>query len=274
MTYSIIRALIREQIIFETPLMDVIPFKNRAASKERKADLGDFHPYQKAKPAIGYKISRKFKGSEEKRRKDFADVAKVLLSNSYDNWYVIVLNDVGDTDSATSHAYEVVESDEFKKWISSLNIPKGSKIIVPSSSRVDRDYLSPEWQIAHDVIGHSIMKHLQLKLWYDLQSIDDCRLFHREVVWETLPDEFKISKHNKIDRLPDIFAAIFANKFDKQKAILAIENSKPKYARLYATGTCLFTKLSTKEIVDDLEKAVREFVSTIPFDKPTVIDAF
>ena len=195
-----------------------------------------------------------------------------MLADSYDNWYVIVLRDAGDAESEEeSYVHNVVESDEFKKWISSLNIPKGSKIIIPSSNRILFDYLAPEWQIVHDIIGHSILKHQKFKLWYELSSIDDCSLFHREVVWETLPDEFKISKRNKQDRLPDIFAAIFANKFDKQKAILAIEDSKQKYAKYV---TCTFTKRSTEEIVDDLEKAVHKFVSSIPFDKPTVVEAF
>ena len=155
-------------------------------------------------------------------------------------------------------ASDTVNSPDFKQWISSLNIPKKSKILVVGRSSYSGDFLAPEWQIVHDIIGHTI----------DSYYIPDIKFFkgyqhlHGEVTWTTLPDEFKIAKSGIDDRLPDIFAAIFANKFDKQKAVEAYEKLE------------IFYMPMVEKSIDALYAIVDSFKESVPYDKPTLVYPF
>lgn len=244
LTKAELRKIVRENLL-ETPLMDILPFKNTCnATTSYSSD-------SVSAPSIGYRIPSKIKGSELDRRKQFADSAKVLLADSEDNWYIIVLKNVGQDMYLAS---DTVKSPEFVQWMSSLNIPKRSKILVVGRASFEGDYLAPEWQIVHDIIGHTIDSYYipDIKFFKGYQKL------HSEVTWTTLPNEFKIAKKNIDDRLPDIFAAIFANKFDREKAVSLLNS-------INEPG---------EELCDALYNIVELWKMSIPYDKPTIIYPF
>jgi hypothetical protein len=258
LTKAQLRKIVRTNLS-ETPLMDILPFKNKWDYSIDDLDIG---------PSIGYRMASKLKGPEKERRKQFTDAAKVLLADSEDNWYIIVLKSVGGNPNSMS---KVVDSPEFVQWMSSLNIPKGSKILVPAQTRMTGDFLAPEWQIVHDIIGHSIYDHYmneiqknsKVKVNADIvNDFDDYFSEHTKITWTSLPDEFKIAKRDVIDRLPDIFAAIFANKFDKQKAVEAYEKLE------------IFYMPMVEKSIDALYKIVDSFKESVPYDKPTLVYPF
>ena len=221
MTYKLIRALIREQILSETPLMDIIPYKAGKPEGNFSSDTS---------PSIGYRLPSKLKGTEKEKRKQFTDAAKVLLADSEDNWYIIVLK-YAKLQNRGYLSDDIINSPDFKSWTSSLRIPKGSKIIVPVDPNYEGDYLGPEWQIVHDIIGHTTANAYgggTKEFREGLQHIYDFwTRMDESIVWNTLSKEFKISKRNKEDRIPDIYAAIFANKLDKQLAAKVIDEPLP-----------------------------------------------
>jgi hypothetical protein len=261
---NLIRLLIRETLLSETPLMDVIPYKGG------EPEEGIF-PF-KTSPTVGYKLPSKLKGTEKEKRKQFADAAKVLLADSEDNWYIVVLKHAVIQGKGLNISKNVINSPDFKSWINSLRIPKGSKIIVPVTPNYEGDYLAPEWQIVHDIIGHTInsaywdnTKEFRsgLEQVYDFWSRIDS-----SIVWEELPQEFKISGRNPEDRDPDIFAAIFANKFDKRAAAGALDE------HLRFTNRENPKNILGADIVDCLVEIVERWKKIIPYDTPTPISPF
>ena len=262
MTYKLIRALIREQILSETPLMDIIPYK---AGKPE----GNFS--SKTSPSIGYRLPSKLKGTEKEKRKQFTDAAKVLLADSEDNWYIIVIKHAVLKSKGYTMSEDTINSPDFKSWISSLRIPKGSKIIVPINASYEGDYLGPEWQIVHDIIGHTISAYWDGNKEFRsglAQVYDFWTRLDESIVWNTLPEEFKISKRNKEDRMPDIYAAVFANKLDKQAAAKAIDE------RLQYAERENKEKISGTDIINCLVEIVERWKKTIPYDKPFPVVTF
>jgi hypothetical protein len=255
---TILIDLIREQILSETPLMDIIPFKNKR----------DNSPWaDPSAPSIGYNLPSKLRGTEKEKRKQFTDAAKVLLADSEDNWYIIVLKNISGNWGSAS---KVINNSEFDEWVNSLKIPRRSKIIVPAQVNMTRDYLAPEWQIVHDIIGHTIYEYYATNMRKSFSSerdpenskifdlFENYQSLHELMTWTTLPDEFKISKRNKEDRMPDIFAAIFANKFDKQKAISLLNSADEQ----------------GEALCNALYKIVEKWKASIPYDKATLVYPF
>lgn len=254
LTKSQLRKIVRSSLL-ETPLMDILPFKNR-----RKPNTDD-----SSAPSVGYRLPSSMRGTEQEKRKQFTDAAKVYLADSEDNWYIVVLKNIGYYDYLPT---DTIESPEFLRWMNSLNIPKGSKILVVGQRSVAGDFTAPEWQIVHDIIGHTIESYYEDKFSSQQRSssaqtkiykfFKGYKEIHRYKTWTTLPDEFKIAKSNPDDRLPDIFAAIFANKFDRQKAVSLLNS-------INEPG---------EELCDSLYGLVEAWKMSIPYDVPTVIYPF
>ena len=254
LTKAQLRKLVQANLL-ETPLMDIIPFKNKLNPNSTDG----------AAPSVGYRLPSRLKGTEQEKRNQFTDAAKVYLADSEDNWYIVVLKNVGYYDYLPT---DTIKSPEFLQWMSSLSIPKGSKILVVGQRSVTGDYRAPKWQIVHDIIGHTIESYytenilssqrqssVQAKISKFFKGYTD---LHRYTTWTTLPDEFKLAKSEPDDRLPDIFAAIFANKFDRQKAVSLLNSAG-------APG---------EDLCDALYRLVEEWKKSIPYDDPTVIYPF
>jgi hypothetical protein len=254
LTKAQLRKIVQANLL-ETPLMDILPFKNKWNPNSTDSVAS----------SVGYRLPSRMKGTEQEKRKNFTNAAKVYLADSEDNWYIVVLKNVGyyDYDPANT-----IKSPEFLQWMSSLNIPKGSKILIPGQSNLKGDYRAPEWQIVHDIIGHTIESYYTENiLSSQIQSSVQAKIskffrgypiLHQYKTWTTLPDEFKIAKSEPDDRLPDIFAAIFANKFDRQKAVSLLNSAE-------APG---------EDLCDALYSLVEEWKKSIPYDDPTVIYPF
>ena len=262
LTKAQLRKVIRSNLL-EAPLMDILPFKNKRDTSS--IDSSAPSALYSAAPSVGYKLPSRMKGTEQEKRKNFADAAKVFLADSEDNWYIVVLKNVG---YYVDLPYDTIKSPEFLQWMSSLNIPKGSKILVVGQRSVTGDYKTPEWQIVHDVIGHTIESYYSQKITLSQrQSSVQAKIskflkgymhMHSMMTWTTLPDEFKIAKSNPEDRMPDIFAAIFANKFNRQKAVSLLNSvNEPG-----------------EELCTALYGLVEEWKKSIPYDEPTVIYPF
>jgi hypothetical protein len=257
LTKAQLRKIVRTNLL-ETPLMDIIPFKNKRIRNE----------FTSSTPSIGYKLPSVMKGTEQEKRNQFTDAAKILLADSEDNWYIVVLKNVGYYKYDPSN---IIKSPEFLQWMSSLNIPKGSKILIPGQSNLKGDYRTPEWQIVHDIIGHTIYKYYrkEIKTNFEIEGheeifnlFEDAYEEHKNITWQSLPDEFKISKRNPDDRLPDILAAVFANKFDRQKAVEMYEKLN------------IFNMTNVNNSLDALYKIVESWKKSIPYDTPTVVYPF
>jgi hypothetical protein len=259
MSNSFLRSLVKEMLLSETPLMDIYPYKGSVDS-------------MKTKPGIGYQIPKKIKGKEEERRKVFSDEAKVLLADSKDNWYIIVLKNSASSDMGyffqKNYPSNLLKSEEFKEWFKSLKIPKKSKIIVALSAPYKGDFTSSSYAIVHDIIGHSIESRTE-EAFATHKSSNSRRIqevFRKidvaKAVWDLLPEEFKISKSDVTDRNPDIYAAIFANKFDKQKAKKAI---KAVFEKSGESG------VTAEEVIGLMYHIVSYFKKSVPFDKPVAI---
>ena len=259
---NLIRLLIRETLLSETPLMDIIPYKAGKPEGNFSSDTS---------PSVGYRLPSKLKGTEKEKRKQFTDAAKVLLADSEDNWYIIVLK-YAKLQNRGYLSDDIINSPDFKSWTRSLRIPKGSKIIVPVDPNYEGDYLGPEWQIVHDIIGHTIANAYgggTKEFREGLQHIYNFwTRMDESIVWNTLSEEFKISKRNKEDRMPDIYAAIFANKLNKQAAANAIDEHL-QYAERENKE-----KISGTDIVNCLVEIVERWKKTIPYDKPFLVYPF
>jgi len=257
LTKAQLRKLVRANLL-ETPLMDIYPYKNRRAPNQFISTV----------PSVGYRLPSALKGTTREKRNQFTTAAKVLLADSEDSWYIIVFKNIGYNNY---HPTEIVESPEFLQWMNSLNIPKGSKILVVGQGRIKGDYLAPEWQIAHDIIGHTILQHYRenMKGNFEIEgyeeifnSFENSEEEHLNITWMSLPSEFKISKRNPNDRLPDILAAVFANKFNKQKAVELYRNLN------------IFNMEDVNNSLDALYKIVESWKMSIPYDTPTIVNPF
>ena len=235
---KVLRALIQEQLLSETPLMDVPYYTGKFSSSDGR------------RGSIGSKIPSSIKGKN--RRGQYYDQAKLLLANSKENWYIVVLSDLGQNDDPA----DVIKTPEFQTWFKSLNIPKGSKIIVVDALPVVRDYTSANWAFAHDIIGHTIEKKIQRWL-----SNSDRKILYK--LHELLPKEFLLSKDVN-DMAPDVYAAIFAGKFPLEKALQATE---------LITDTFL-NKEQTEEKIRRYYEDVDAWIALIPYDEPTPVVPF
>ena len=266
LTKAQLRKIVRTNLL-ETPLMDIIPFKNKRDNLPWAVPDAAEDPVR-SRPTIGYNLPSKMRGTEQEKRKQFTDAAKVLLADSEDNWYIIVIKNISGSWGSSS---KVINNPEFDEWMSSLSIPKGSKILVVGQISVSGDYLAPKWQIAHDIIGHTIWRYYRDNIQNNLEIegheeisnlFEDSYEEHIKITWLSLPDEFKIAKSEPDDRLPDIFAAIFANKFNKQKAV-------EMYKKLN-----IFDMTNVNNSLDALYKIVEKWKKSIPYDTPTVVYPF
>lgn len=143
----------------------------------------------------------------------YKDQAIKFFDQTKDLWYVVFLK----TTFESPYNFEKIEEgdeDGLYKRIKQMQIdnnwdPKGKYIVVSFPPFKDDDESTPAWQIAHDIIGHTIESTMRggariKSEWGYSKSLD--------TIWGSLPKEMQISTMNKKDRLPDVFAAIFLGK--------------------------------------------------------------
>ena len=199
------RQYVKKDLLSEVPLADF------------GYDDYDYPEYETSSPNPRGKSSV---GYEKSKDPTYKDQAIKFFDQTEDLWYVVFLKTTLQRVLFPGRNYKKIEenSDLFKR-VKQMQIdnnwdPKGKYIVVSFSSYNSGDESSPGWQIAHDIIGHTIEKYHQrvLKTWYDTVYHRDGGEKAQMAIYKRLPKEMQISVKDKSDRGPDIYAAIFLGK--------------------------------------------------------------
>jgi len=201
------RKYVNEAVLSEVPLKDI----GRIPRSEY--DPRDHQDYvkDKTRSAIGYEQS----GDEQYRQK-----AIKMFSKTDEPWYIVLPEELGSGR----------EKGPIRDWIKS-KIKKGEwdsdgRYIAVTSQSYDGDNKTVEWQIAHDIIGHSIeSENISPLLRWGITFLNKNSpdylspgLEGREIVtviaptllYLALPENLKTAMDtNPEDVLPDILAAVF-----------------------------------------------------------------
>lgn len=241
--------------------------------KLKEAPLGDIYDFDYTTPnSPGEKDSFSSLAYGNSTNEEYKAEAKLLWRDTVHNWYIINLKSI-------HSRYYPNFSSELKDFIKSKNIPKGSKILVSTSSQIPGDFESAGWQTAHDIIGHAMLLRRNLYVVLQTSNIILPKKIHdpfvlTDFIHRQLPEKFRIAEPT--DSFPDILFAIFAGAFDKQKILPKLidftiqflnpdERTEEKIEGM---------KKNCEFIIDLFLKTVSEFIESIPFDKPTLINSF
>ena len=199
------RKYVSEEVLNEVPLEDFghVPGRDRHQKVQSKS--------------IGYDQSR----DEEYKKK-----AIEIFSKTDEPWYIIFLEDTSIRILQTRDAVEELIKNKIKnkEWK-----PNGHFLVVRSVA-YQGDSKKVEWQIAHDIIGHSIISdnYGSLLAWGTQFSFKNDNMVHPgldpkdlitvvapTLLYIALPRKFRIAMDtNERDVLPDILAAIFFKELD------------------------------------------------------------
>ncbi len=214
------RQYVNEELLNEVPLADFGYYD--------KESENDFDPKQ----SVGYAQS-KAPGYKQKVIK-FFDQTKDL-------WYVIFTKQVRPTDKKFGRIKRDEQQYHILKKMQRENgwDPNAKYIVVSFSQFNQSDWSAPNWQIVHDVIGHTIEKYIEVFQTFEFfldtkykrflmkKGLPDNEIgpkiekmgnleYRSEKIfrplYETLPDDFQIANPGDLDLLPDILGAIFLDK--------------------------------------------------------------
>jgi len=261
-TESILRQLIREEILSEDPL-------DFAGNFNVLPDPGDSPTYTRsATKAIGHAGFKK---------KAYALNAKVMFQDTQDSWAIVSLSD-------TRFAERTIKKPEFKLWLKEKGITSGTKILVVAGRHPDPvDFKSVRCAIGHDIIGHTlanasdstrpnIWKRI-INNWRDSYDVDIDDIAER-AVWSSMSRDLKVGGID--DALPDILFAIFRGKLNKDNkeammkaAIVAIEEKIPANEREPGDSNTW-----AKMIVEHYFQTVENWIASIKPGIPLLVDPF
>ena len=190
-----LRQIIREELIGEAPLDDIITYDvNQRQRSERT-------------PSIAHPSTR----SRYKRTSgaSYMDIARDLMRSTKDNWVIITPSDVRDL---------TVDSPRFKEWLAEKRKqhPAGTIFALVGQSPVSGDFKTPAWAVIHDLLGHSIENSGSVDRMRRARAVEGAREL-RLALHSALPRELQTSKDKK-DHLPDILAAILLGRLDPDTA--------------------------------------------------------
>jgi len=196
-----LRKMIQEEILNETPLVDISNFNVPPQDEVEKLKYA----------SIGYPRTRSRR--PQYRAGGYEKIAKELMRDTEDDWAIVTLS------SIVPDTRALVDSPAFRSWIADRNYSPGTRVLVSASTPVDRDFRSPAWQIIHDIFGHT------LEWFWSTRFSDYVSSLSNELqgaLHDALPSEFRISK-NRRDVIPDIFGAILTRRFSISEAQSAVE---------------------------------------------------
>jgi len=181
--------------------------------------------------SVGYRIPIKPSETEAKSAEDFEKRAKVLMSDTKDNFIIVTNEDVARVQSEEEIMKEIIRR--------GIRVTPDTKILVILSEPLEGDYDSPDWVVAHDIIGHSIENYAKERFYLNVYSkqkraqilMSNLNLMFYDIIDKVAPEihkaalapEMMMSSKNNRDMLPDIFAAILLKKFDEVAASGVIE---------------------------------------------------
>ena len=181
------------------------------------ADFGyDDYDYPEYETAIEDPRREPSVGYEQSQDPAYKDEVVKFFDKTKDPWYIIFLK----TTLRLPKKFEKIDEDDesgifrrIKRMQKDKSWDPNGKYIVVSFPSFSGDMSSPDWQIVHDVIGHTIEEYHRKSYgsWHKLVYSPG---FQRALntVHEALPKEMRISTKNEKDRGPDVFAAIFLGK--------------------------------------------------------------
>jgi len=247
-TESILRQLIREEILSEDPL-------DFAGNFNVLPDPGDSPTYTRsATKAIGHAGFKK---------KAYALNAKVMFQDTQDSWAIVSLSD-------TRFAERTIKKPEFKLWLKEQGITSGTKILVVAGRHPDPgDFKSVRWAIGHDIIGHTLENFTQ--------PILTCRyaLLIEDIVKKAVGGSMSrdLRTGGADDILPDVLFAIFRGKLNKATAIkaAAVAIEKRISANEREPGD---SETWARTVVDHYFQTVEDWVASVRPGIPLLIDPF
>ena len=196
------RQYLNEEILNEVPLAD-FGYDHELRSKVSISG--------RRSPSVGY---------EQSQDPTYKDKVVKFFDKTNDLWYIIFLK----TTPSPSKIEKISEGDKdglyeiIKQMQEKNNWSPNGKYIVVSFPPMSDDMSSPDWQIVHDVIGHTIERyhHRHYGTWYKVIHNPDYKRALGDV-HSALPKEMQIATATEgslddEDRGPDIYAAIFLGK--------------------------------------------------------------
>jgi hypothetical protein len=232
-TEMLLRRIIREELLSEAPpLLDIEPFEN-PLSQDRSA------------PSIGHLRARSRR--PKYRKGGYEEIAREIMRDTKDSWVIVTLSDF-------RYSSQVSESDEFKAWLKEKSYPPGTRILVVAGTPVKGDYKTPDWQIAHDIFGHSIEHEWNRYRYGHGAGLDTTIEKVTAALHRLLPKSMQLAKSNGDDIIPDILSAIVLERFDLETAMQVVgrltadkdEKEKPYYEKLYTKiVTALFDSVDS-----------------------------
>jgi hypothetical protein len=192
----LVKMLVREMILRETPLDDFVNYDKVTMSDDSQPEPTIAHPENRSR-------APEFAGEK------YVEVARELMKSTKDNWVIVTLSDT------RSNKYGR-KGQDIRDWVETIrpNYPEGTIFAVSVSAAYEGDHAEPKWQVLHDLFGHTLA---------DIGT-SDSRINARvnEIVHEALPKELQIS-FDRTDSLPDIFAAILLNRLTRKQALAIVE---------------------------------------------------
>jgi len=242
---QILTHILKESALLETPLDGYfwMPADRKKEPSQRNRGWGT---------SVGYRIPIKPSETEAKSAEDFEKRAKVLMSDTKDNFIIVTNEDVARVQSEEEIMKEIIRR--------GIRVTPDTKILVILSEPLEGDYDSPDWVVAHDIIGHSIENYAKKMFYLNVYSkqkraqilMSNLNLMLYDIIDKVAPEihkaalapEMMMSSKNNRDMLPDIFAAILLKKFDKDEASRVIQKfMEDKYP-------------GGKEITDEYERDI------------------
>lgn len=199
-----LRRIIREELLSEVPLIDIIP-----------SDISQNPPHRR-RASIAHTSARSHddKYADEK----YVEIAKGLMRTARDNWVIITPNDVSDRTT--------IHTDDFLAWLNRNRDqhPPGTIFAYASAASFPNDERTPDWNIVHDLFGHTLEMTWKRQVapgptggpGFVPGSAIAAKL-HRK-----LPRRYRISSNDQ-DMLPDVLAAILLEVLSPETAHEAIE---------------------------------------------------
>ena len=237
-TEGALRRIIREEIIGEAPLDDIITY-----------DV-DQRPRRLRSPSVAHPRSR----SRYKRvsGKGYMDIARDLMRSTKDNWVII-------TPSDTGRIKMTLDSTRFKEWLEEKrkHHPPGTIFALVGIAPLDNDFRTPEWSVIHDLFGHTLEEELG-------QRRPQMTSIPAELVWalhRSLPRELQISKSRK-DQLPDVLSAILLGDLTPDTAHQVAKDYVAELLPADSGGGSRFESQLREhsELIDNIFAVVDEFV--------------
>lgn len=212
---QILASVLRESALLETPLDGYVQMRPT--------------PYNY--PSIGYKIPQYRGETEAQSFENFETAAKVLMSDTEDNFIIVTKPDI-------THDYgeEAIMAEISRRGI---KMTPDTRILLIESVSLDGDYNTPNWVVAHDIIGHTIenffikkySNELSLQTETNPDYLSDLKFMFYDIFRRITPalhssaisPEMRMSSQNRLDMSPDIFSAILLKKFDTAEALKVIQ---------------------------------------------------